>query len=231
MNTADLKAAGRASDGENYFLKRPCDEPNIPLVEYICHELANACHLSTPKHAIIYNGTEYYFGSRAEGGVGTLHSHLAPLVNLLSFEKVNQQLSRWYAFDLVIANEDRHFGNFLAKNTMLGASILGIDFGRSMLFRGIPINGACFDPTWNTVLQNRDWRQRIARINLDVTSAYKTINAVGNLPEDWMSHALEHCPKDWTKGGIRSYLCKWWRSDRHRRIKNVRRSIASGRYL
>lgn len=127
--------------GVNYrCIVKPCTEAEL-AAECFCALLAKTMLLNAPEPVIVQKGSEIWFGSVNAGHPNiAAHFKLDPTVpdteprKALLLKIVAMQLSDWancgrlLAFDILIANADRHLGNLLFD----GKDYSLIDHARSL---------------------------------------------------------------------------------------------------
>jgi hypothetical protein len=227
--SADCKVVGVGDDHLLYVLKRCADGALLPATELLCTKLAEAIGLPVPLGCIARLPTgEECFASREEGGVASQAEALAffsDKTNLLRFKAF---FVGWFAFDLFVHNEDRHLGNFLVRASSLGHVMLGIDFSRAFLTRGWPLRPPPLGPCNTVRIKNTLRAQGVPYTSLESVSL---LNRLLRVPDEWMALHVKEMPEYWLTDKLRRHLIRWWRGDRHLRLRLMRRNFANGRYL
>jgi hypothetical protein len=214
QGSADLQLIVSARDGKDYAVKKPTDgKGTVPASELMCYELAYRVTVPTPNYAFIKlsDGT-LGFGSLWEGGV-TKVSHITEVIEILEGrKKVNNLkafLSRLYAFDIFVNNEDRHWGNYLWRQSYNNGIIaLAFDFSRACFETGHEGYEA-LHPASNT--QNSFMLINIT-MNYDRTEAIACLDALAAITTEDVEEILENMPVEWMAKSERKSYTDWWNS-------------------
>ncbi|MFN4114950.1 MAG: hypothetical protein ACK4F7_00430 [Inhella sp.] len=204
-----LLVEGIAENGLEYALKRQAEGLMVPGTEAICYRLAQACGIATPAEAMLIDlDGAAVFGSRIEGGLFETET-LEPEARIQEFQACAGRLSACFALDLLVGNEDRHFGNFLYRRRADGLlAILAIDYNRAFWLSGWP-------PALSSLRQTMTltglemlralglWRPVDALTTLGTASTIRVQDLT-----DWIS-AL---PAQWIPEAQRQQLLDWWGS-------------------
>lgn len=228
QGSADLSMIVNARDGKDYAVKRTIDgRGKIPASELVCYELAYRALIPTPSYELIkLKGSELGFGSLWEGGVKKLTHDQEVLDILFKRTPVNglqRFLSRVYAFDLFVNNEDRHWGNYIWRDSFGGNLIaLAFDFSRACFETGYHGYDA-FDPHCNT-------QKSFFLINLTKnylrSEAVECLDDLERITADDVSEILEGMPEKWlSKGERRDYIAWWESQERLDRITHIKGRI------
>lgn len=228
QGSADLQLIVNARDGKDYAVKKPTDgKGKVPASELMCYELAYRVTIPTPNYAFIKlsNGA-LGFGSLWEGGVIKV-SHIHEVLEILKGKKkVNNLktfLSRLYAFDIFVNNEDRHWGNYLWRQSFDNSLIaLAFDFSRACFETG-HTGFEALHPASNT----QDSFMLInLTMNYDRTEAIACLDTLAAISTEEVEEILENMPADWmTKADRKSYT-DWWSSKaRIERINTIKGRI------
>ena len=229
FQTATSRLVGKGDDGQAYVLKRTQDGEHVPISEYICTTMARAIGMAAPEcHiATMPDRKELCFASREEGGTedGIAFLHVAS--NQPQLAHFADELIRWYAFDLFVRNFDRHMGNFLFRKSMLGVTMLGMDFGHALLAQDWPAMPPPL-PACNTT---RAIKLVQCKATLAPPSSAQVLQRLGSLPNDWLKLRLAEAPAAWLDAKVANDVCRWWRRGRAKRIRQLRTHLSNGRYL
>jgi hypothetical protein len=137
LGTADCGLICRADDGLDYAIKDKSTDVAVPHSEWFCTHLAELVNIAAPpcKFVKVTDGT-LAMGSRWEGGVIDRNTWTMRLGVDIKLPDLAPVLSRIYAFDHFIYNEDRHTGNLLVREQRnSGVVILAFDYSRAWLTR------------------------------------------------------------------------------------------------
>lgn len=213
-----VKVSGFADDGMEWMLKRMAEAPFLPATEYFCYRTAEACSLPVPHYGILRDlDGSLVFGSRIEGGLFELSKQpQAEVIQLIA--SCSGRMSACFAVDLMLGNEDRHFGNFLFRVRADGAlACMPIDFGRAWWMTGWPPR-----PVWTRAC--RTTTQIDVLKGTGRWSASEALMALGTLtsiPTHAVATWLDVIPAEWLEEEKRSSLLKWWDGpDFHERAKH-----------
>lgn len=210
-NGKDLKANAIAEDGFDYALKRQEDHPLLPATEWFCYQVAQSCGLSCPRQALLVNHDgKKYLGSRIEQG---LHE-----MSVKPLEQVIQELkgcagtmSAAYAMDLFLANDDRHFGNFLFRPNSYGQmACMPIDYSRAWWVRGWPPRDLT-DPKLPSTTTNHVNIMRAVGL-WRPADALVTLSKISQIKPDAAKLWMKAMPAEWIGQSETDTLLKWWGS-------------------
>jgi hypothetical protein len=212
----DVRVDADVEDGMRWTLKRQAEQPHLPATEFLCHHLAQACALPTPHFGVLrdLDGT-LVFGSRHEGGVVDLAA-LPPDQQPKELVRCQGRISACFALDLIVANEDRHFGNFIYRRRDDGLLVaMPIDWGRAWWVTGWPLRDvhlrSCITTLQIQLLRELDcW---------SATEALMAIGAISSIAPGRLEAWLDLMPPEWLGARMRDELLTWWGSDAfHQRL-------------
>ncbi|MCI8210736.1 hypothetical protein AUC61_14455 [Pseudomonas sp. S25] len=215
QGSADLQLIVNARDGKDYAVKKPTDgKGKVPASELMCYELAYRVTIPTPNYAFINlseGGTG--FGSLWEGGVkkiSQLHEVRQILDHKIKVNNLKTFLSRLYAFDIFVNNEDRHWGNYLWRQSFDNNFIaLAFDFSRACFETGHD-GFEALHPASNTqgsfLLIN-------LTLNYDRTEAVACLDALAKISTSDVEEILENMPSEWMTKRERKGYIDWWDSN------------------
>lgn len=216
QNSADLAYIGTGIDGRDYAVKRVSDGRGfVPASELFCYELAAKLHIPTPEYRILgLRGGELAFGSIWEGGVQAPITKVSEMMDILTGKKpvkeLKKFLSKVFAFDLFINNEDRHIGNYLFRGSFQGIIGLAYDFSRAWYEIGYQ-NFNCIQHTSNTYSYHHKYIRQSAFY--DQTIAQQTLNLISQIPPSEINDILFSCmPHDWLPIPEKQDVVSWWTS-------------------
>jgi hypothetical protein len=239
LGTLDAKQLARCNDGCEYFIKDDSKRPLMRHAEWFCTRLAERVGISGPPCEIVElsDGT-LAFGSRCEGGVippppapqwwDRVRSGEIPLAD------IRVALTRIYAFDHFIHNEDRHGLNFLGRQQQHGYSLLAFDYSRSWTYHGFPLPNLPFDPLDPNERTVNVQRQLTALFGpyVDPVEARQFLDTIKHLPVTIILDIISSHPKDWLPASKKKAIIKWWKSSgRADRLEQIAKGIENGTYL
>jgi hypothetical protein len=193
-----------------WALKRQAEHPMLPASEFMCYRLSQACALATPMDAVLIDTDGApVFGSRIEAGLVEL-SVLPHAEVIQRIASCAGRMSACYALDLLLGNEDRHFGNFLFRQRADGTlACIVIDWSRAWWVRGWPpqqIAGcACATTNHIGILRSLGlWSPAEALLTLGKASA---------IAMPTITRWLDDMPLQWLPSAERATLLAWWGSN------------------
>lgn len=226
--SADLQLIVEGRDGRHYAVKT-VDEGNglIPAAELFCYELAYKVVIPTPSYNLVQlPDRKLGFGSVWEGGVVNGHKQInfvefiqSVLAGKTKVTNLTTLLSRVYAFDLFVNNDDRHWQNYLWR-TSFNNSIIGLayDFSRASFARGYDGSEA-LSPDCNT--QNT-FKLALACGKIDKRESIECLERIRSVDIDSCREIIENIPREWMSIEDRNTFLLWWespaRDDRINRI-------------
>ena len=214
LGTADLKCIAVAADSHTYAVKRLEDHPALPGSEWFCYELANACGIPTPPNKVLRlpDGV-LAFGSRWEAASfdTSIINHWAMVLSKeICVTNFGALLSSIYAFDLFVANDDRHAGNILLRPSRPpDYSMLAYDFSRALFIRGWPPSH--LPDECNTYRLQKTFLG--CGVIFDTDAAYKVLDRLTDIKGSEIELILEKTPDSWMTHPTKQQMLEWWNSD------------------
>jgi len=209
-NSADLKVVGVGRDGFEYAMKRQSDGADLPASEWFCYHLGYRLQIALPPCAVLKSGGEEHFGSRFEGGV-VQWSNIQPTEHHAHLQSCKAGISRIYALDLFVANDDRHLNNFLFRNQTLAGerTVIGMDFSRGLLMRGWPADPVPMPSSTATMAMIGSLKTLGLWSTLDATL---TLNSIATVSSGEVKQWLAAMPPAWLSTARIDEIVKWWDS-------------------
>lgn len=209
-NSADLKVVSVGRDGFEYATKRQADGADLPASEWFCYHLGYRLQIALPQCTVLKNGSDEHFGSRFEGGV-VQWSNIPPPDHLPLLQSCSADISRIFALDLFVANDDRHMDNFLFRDQTLAGrrTVIAMDFSRSLLIRGWPNDPVPMPAHTNTMRHINLLRQLGLWSTKDAALLLSSISTVS--PTEvrlWLSAM----PAAWLAAPRIDAIVDWWGS-------------------
>lgn len=202
--SADLNEFAVGDDGMDYAVKKGI----IAACESLCYKIFSACSIGVPQSAILQmpDGT-LAFGSRVI--VDRSFDAADPAEKIDWAKSCGDIMSSICGLDFMIANEDRHIGNFLFITLLNNRkSCVAIDFSRALLYNPWPL-----PEVWNT--PNNTSNMVLAKKNLGTWNSSSATQSLLNLSavksttwESW----VDELPSEWIDGGTKFRLIQWWGS-------------------
>lgn len=230
FGTADCQLIGVGDDDLAYILKRQEDGPLLPASEYLASLMAQRVGLAVPPFHIAQmpDRASLCFASREEGGTIQAYAEFMRLAKTGELVRYARQLARWYAFDLFTHNVDRHVNNFLFRQSILGAAMLGIDFSRALLTQGWP---HCSPPPAADCNTRTEARKLHRKAPYPTAAAIEVLHRLAAIPDEWITQAISDLPEPWLADTLRRSVSRWWCVHRTKRVRLLRSHLANGRYL
>lgn len=228
FGSADCTHYGIGFDGLPYVLKRvEKHNPLMPAAELICSRMAAASQVACATgHLANLPSGEQAFASRAESGVLQPKQAAVRLTSERAFlVKVAGTLSAIYAFDIFARNVDRHFGNYLVRQTFAGADVMAVDHSRALMVTSWPAKKIDLPHDCNTILCQFILRKKHPLVKAE---AIATIDRLLQLDDDWFSRNICDVPVAWWPSAQRPIIDRWWRRHRTRRLSRIRRRLING---
>lgn len=202
---ADRKYEGLSEDGHSWVLKLG-DSP-LAISEWLGYKLSEVCGIAVPYHQVVeLPGGDLAFGSRVEGGLEDLSTDAPPIANVRGNR---DYLSKIYALDLAISNDDRHPSNILWRKNGMGALVpMSIDFSRALLVQKLPL------PDIRELDCKTTHNIRVLR-HIDAwnpTVAGRTLETVRNVKSSAIADWIDRAPQEWINELDRSRFLNWWGS-------------------
>lgn len=233
LNTADCNWLCRCDDGCTYAIKDGTKNPFVPHSEWFCTQLAERVSIAAPACKIVeMHDRTHVFGSRWEGGVLSKSDWIGKLQrNEISLTDIAPVLSRIFAFDHFVYNDDRHAGNFIVRDQAGGYAVLAFDYSRSWLFHGFPLPALPFAQHQNT----RQLQQQIRRLlfaYIDSEKCTELLDRIRNINVSTIEDIIESHPESWLDPKNRDDILDWWGSTSFvDRISSIAKGIEDGSYL
>lgn len=232
LGSADCTQIGYADDGLPYAIKTTHENggPYVPLSEWTCSNLARECGIPVPPFDIVQlPENEFAFGSRWEGGILGQDELLKVFSGQHEMPNLQQVLAKIYAFDIFVANIDRH-----AKNYMLRAGygdqpvLLAPDYSRALLVNAWPPpitlpTGCNTENTYRHLAHAHDETSKIY-------AAHELLRKLQLLPGDALDSFLRDIPPEWDPDNRIPALIQWWKNDRIEHIEHMQDGIDNGLY-
>jgi hypothetical protein len=214
LGSADLQVIVTGSNNKDYAVKMTSDGNGyVPAAELFCYELARLIDVPTPNYdIIIMRDSSLAFGSAWEGGVHHLkdiNQIIAVLTGDIAVRDLEQFLSRVYAFDLFINNLDRHFGNYLFRQSYNSLIGLAFDYSRAWYEVGAYSYKSLEDKTSRTQQCHAFIKENG---KYDRNAAKQTLNRIANLTEKDAEKLLQTIPDMWLSSDVKSEIVGWWAS-------------------
>jgi hypothetical protein len=222
----------RCDDGCDYVVKDGSKNICTPHDEWFCTRLAELIGIPSPPCIVIERADgALVFGSRWEGGVARDPWWEMVKRGDIALTDISDPLSRIYAFDHFVHNDDRHLKNFLFREQRNGWMVLAFDYSRAWLCNGMPLPSLPFQANKNTILARRFLCHELGEY-IDKAETDLTLNRLANVKETDVLNAINGHPEMWLSSAQKDEIVNWWRSNtRTNRIDQIRQGIHDGTYL
>lgn len=209
-SSADLKVVSIGRDGFEYATKRQSDGADLPASEWFCYHLGYRLQIALPPCAVLRNGSEEHFGSRFEGGVFQW-ADISPAQQISMLQGGVATISRIFALDLFVANDDRHLNNFLFRSQRLAGAhtVIAMDFSRGLLMRGWPGDPVPMPSNTNTMMNIKMLRNHGLWSSTD---AALTLSSIATVTSREVEQWLTAMPSAWLSAVRINAIVKWWGS-------------------
>lgn len=209
-NSADLKVISVGRDGLEYATKRQVDGADLPASEWFCYHLGYRLQIALPPFTVLRNDGEEHFGSRFEGGI-IQWSAIPPTEHHAVLQGCAADISRIYALDLFVANDDRHFNNFLFRGQALGGqrTVFAMDFSRGLLMRSWPSDPVPMPASSNTM---RNIGLLKALGYWSTPDAALTLSTIATVRSSEVRQWLTAMPSVWLLPERIDQIVAWWDS-------------------
>lgn len=232
--TADALGEAEADDNHRYVVKGDAHNRRVRASEWLCSRVAEAVGIGVPQVALLEMPDQsIVFGSRRLAGVaGEIHTQAYLLTSnypqmAVPVVPVAYTLSAIYVFDMMIHNDDRHLGNYLAVAESGTYRLFAYDFSRA-LFWAWPWNGFPAAGT-NTINVGRLLRSKHP---FDMAAAEAVLDRLGALPPSTVERFVREMPGDWLPDPAQTEFIAWWSGpDRNARVATLRKGLKDGSLL
>ncbi|MHB1655205.1 MAG: hypothetical protein ACYCSZ_02425 [Burkholderiales bacterium] len=191
--------------------------------ECLCYRIYSACGIAVPYHSILTMADgSFAFGSRIERGI-TNFALSTPNEKNSWLADCAAIISAICALDLLIANEDRHAGNFLFMTGINNRkSCMAMDFSRALLYAPWPL-----PPTWSVANNTTTMINVLRQTGLwHVTSAAQALLSAATIQHQTWKTWVEALPAGWLNDGFQDTLIAWWNSPEfHQRLQDCMSAV------
>lgn len=232
MGTADCALICFCDDGSDYAVKDQNSGLYVCHSEWFCKHLGDSVGIASPECRLVEIKGEVAFGSRWESGHSPDDWWLRARSGDIEMDRISPVLSRIFAFDLFVNNEDRHGTNYIVRQQANQAwSILAFDYSRAWFAAGWPLCKPPMDSTTNT-------RDTFTKLNsmlggfFDLTEALFVINALRNVKVDRIEQILNSQHISWLSKKERDAIVNFWQSSSFdERLNQIEEGLTNGDYV
>lgn len=232
--SADSLGSVEADDGFRYYAKGDAHGRPVRASEWISTHIAEAVGVTSPGAVTMQMlSGEVVFGSRRIPSVASRLETQAflttPSVGNVgqNLPSLGSLLSKIYALDLFLFNDDRHLDNYLSVNDSGVRRLYTFDFSRA-LFWHWPWNGFPA-PMCNT----RQCGAMLRKLHgFDPVAANSVLDALAGLGPSSVEGIINQMPVDWLPTALRAeFMNVWTAGVRRSRIDGVRKGLSDGSLL
>lgn len=208
-----------ASDGVDYVVKRHISGWHINHSEWFASHLCAHVGIPTPVCALIQRKHDVLFGSRWETGHIQRWWEVAQR-GVIDIGQIGPILSRILAFDMFIANRDRHVNNYIIRKQKTRTAVLALDFSRSWAAAGLPFPEYQDPPDTKTMeaflfLSSRLGPFIVRQQMLDVLDCLRQCTL------DDVESIIDSHPPQWLGEGDKDKMLLWWSETSLKRIETL----------
>ena len=205
FSSADMTEIAIGEDDMDYAVKKGV----TAACESLCYNVFAACSIGVPQSSIlIMPDGSFAFGSRII--IDQTYASADPVEKMQWYKDCGNTMSAICGLDFMLANEDRHTGNFLFI-TALNArkTCMAIDFSRALLYLNWPLSEIwlAINNTTNLILAKKQLG------SWDVSSATQSLLALASIKQATWSSWVNNLPDDWLDMPTRTELSNWWGSN------------------
>lgn len=206
-------------DGMDYAVKTD----QTAASEALCYKVYAACGIAVPCSAtLLFPDGSHAFGSRIERGLSD-QPLTQPAERFEWLKECGTVISAMCALDFLLANEDRHLGNFLFLNGLSGRkTCMAMDFSRALLYAPWPLPA-----TWAIPNNTTTTATGIRTLGYwDTASATQALLSASSIQQKTWSSWVDTLPVGWIKPEFKDTLSAWWGSpDFQKRLQDCMSAV------
>lgn len=203
--SADVTEFAVGEDDMDYAVKKGL----TAACETLCYKAFSACSIGVPQSAVLVmpDGSTA-FGSRVVNDKS--HAAASQEEKLQWYRDCGAIMSSICGLDHMIANEDRHIGNFLFITALNDRkTCMAIDFSRALLYRAWPLAEIwTFPNNTSTMVIGKK-----ALGTWDIAAATQSLLALSSINKSTWESWVSDLPLEWIDSPTRSQLIDWWGSE------------------
>ncbi|RWP12302.1 MAG: hypothetical protein EOR00_27145 [Mesorhizobium sp.] len=231
LGSQDMNEGCFCGDAGFFVLKKNDVYPTLPHCEWFCSSLAQATGVpQIPFSVVKHTAGNFWFGSLWMNGRTPDWWNLAQQGSI-NFSSLADDLSRIYALDLFVHNDDRHMNNYMVVPAGTGHRVYSFDYSRAWLYHGAVPGAIMTDPGLNTV-SSKEWMKQTFGQYLNPAVALEVLDRIDGIDEVGVRAILAGHPTDWLAQQQEDEIVDWWTNGaRTARIAAIRDGVNDGTLL
>lgn len=231
LGSADCALICRCDDGSDYAIKDQAKNAAMPHSEWFCTRLVEEAGIAAPTCRVVDVEGEKCFGSRWETGHNPKDWWLRALAKEIDFALLAPTISRIFAFDLFVNNDDRHLNNYIVREQHFGIAMLSFDFSRSWLCNGVPPPDLPMAGSTNTMMAIRFLLKEFGKFII-IEECNTVLDNLYFIGVEKVDDIIDEHPNEWLTNEQKDAVRNWWISpERLDRIAKIKEGIGNGTYL
>lgn len=233
---ADLKSQDAneicfCGDDGGFVIKKNDKYPALPHIEWFCSSLARSVGVPQVDFSVVeHTDGNFWFGSSWKTGQVKDWWTLAAN-GTIDFTHLSEDISRIYALDLFINNDDRHLNNYFVVNENGRSKIYSFDYSRSWLNKPFPLVGLVTDPATNTV-KVREYLKANFGNYINVGAMTEVLDNIASIQQPRVSDIIAAHPNNWLTRADTDAILNWWNSGAVlTRVNEIKAGIQNGALL
>lgn len=229
--SADCNEGCFCDDAGGFVVKTNKVTPTLAHSEWFCSSVAAACGIPQVGFSVIHHTDgSYCFGSSYVKGKIKDWWTLAEQ-GAIDFGALADDLTKIYALDLFIHNDDRHMNNYMVVQDGNGHRVSSFDYSRSWLHHAFPMTTILKDPQIATV-GNKEWFKAKFGNYLVPATINDVLDRVSALTAQQISQIIARHPKDWLTQAQEDAIMTWWDSGQMlQRVNDIKAGVTDGSLL
>jgi hypothetical protein len=228
---ADSVGVVVAVDGYPYTAKSARTRQHLPLNEWLCYHVSEACGIAVPTSKILrMPDGELVFGSRWVGGTYTQTGSINTPDQLI--RRVISPGRFWaiLALDLFINNLDRRVANLVFSTVDGQTNVLPIDFSRALLHHPVPLPPLSHIPPNCATLQLARYTGGMIRPAFDECD--RVVTALSRVKAAHIRQWAQRAPEEWQAVPQLDELLVWWDSEhKDARLQEIKDGLWNGTFI
>lgn len=231
FGSQDCNEACFCGDAGAFVIKKSDKAPTLPHSEWFCSSIAASCGVPQIAFSIIrHTDGNHWFGSSWKTGIIKEWWNLA-LNGTINFSEIAEDISRIYALDLFIHNDDRHFNNYIVVKEEASHRAYSLDYSRAWLHHGFPPPPILISPKTNTV-KNKEWLKSKFGTYLDIVAMEQVLDNISRISNSGIFNIISGHPKHWLTQSQEDAIINWWIAGKAvERVDLIKAGIKDGSLL